>query len=401
MIATINKSLAKGEIVAPPSKSMAHRYLFCASLCDKTSVIKNISNSKDMIATIQSLKAIGVKFDIKDNLVKVTGINPKSIKIKDTVDCIESGSTLRFIIPILLLSDDEAFLTGSERLFERPLEVYEKICKEQNLIFSQENNSLKVKGSLKAGVFEIDGSISSQFISGLLFALPCLKGDSRIIIKESFESKPYVYMTISALEKFGIKVELNGNEIFVKGNQQYEPFNGSVEGDYSNAVFTDVFNYLGGEVTVLGLDENSLQGDKIYNEHLKALDKGNIVIDISDCPDLAPILITFAAIKHGATFKGTKRLKIKESDRGEAIAKELRKLGANIKVFENEIELIPCELHSASKPLFGHNDHRIVMSLCVALTKTGGEINGAEAISKSYPNFFENIKKLGIEVTLN
>ncbi len=401
MIAEIKQSAAKGRITAPPSKSMSHRYLFCAALCEGTSVIKNISGSKDMLATLQALKALGAKCSVKNDEITITGVNPKNIKITETADCIESGSTLRFIIPLFLLSEDEAYLTGSTRLFERPLDIYRKICGEQNLTFETSANGVKVKGRLKPGVFEIDGSVSSQFISGLLFALPCLENDSKIIIKEPFESKPYVYMTLSVLEKFGVKAKMSGNEIYIKGNQQYKALCGEVEGDYSNSVFTEIFNYLGGDVTLFGLDENSLQGDRVYREHLKALDKERATIDITDCPDLAPVLITFAAFKHGALFTGTKRLKIKESDRGQAIAEELSKLGGKITLYENEIDVQPSNLHKATDTLYGHNDHRIVMSLAVILTLIGGEIHGAEAVSKSYPNFFDDIKQLGIEVTLD
>ncbi len=400
MIAEIKKSTAKGKITVPPSKSMSHRYLFCAALAKGTSVIKNISGSKDMLATLQVLKALGAECSVKNDEITIKGVDPGNIKISGVADCIESGSTLRFVIPLFLLSEDKAELTGSERLFERPLDVYKKICDGQKLLFEASEKGLTLKGKLKAGTFEVDGSISSQFISGLLFALPCLDGDSRIIIKEPFESKPYVYMTLSVLEKFGIKAEINKNEIIVKGNQEYKALKGEVEGDYSNSVFTEIFNYLGGNVTLSGLDENSLQGDKIYREHLKALDKGNATVDITDCPDLAPILITFAAFKHGALFTGTKRLKIKESDRGKAISEELAKLGGKITLYENEIKVEPAILSKAKEPLFGHNDHRIVMSLAVILTLIGGEIHGAEAVSKSYPDFFDHIKQLGIEVTL-
>ena len=400
MIAEIKKSVASGKITVPPSKSMSHRYLFCAALSKGTSVIKNISTSKDIIATLQVLTTLGAECNENNKEITIKGIDLENIKINGVADCIESGSTLRFVIPLFLLSKDEVTLTGNERLFERPLDIYKKICDKQGLLFEQKRNFLKVKGPLKAGTFEIDGNVSSQFISGLLFALPCLEGDSKIIIKEPFESKPYVYMTLSVLEKFGVKATIENNEINIKGKQNYKALTGEVEGDYSNSAFTEIFNYFGGDVKVSGLDENSLQGDKVYREHLMALDKGKAVIDITDCPDLAPILITFATFKHGGTFTGTKRLKIKESDRGYAIALELAKIGGKVSVLENEIIVEPSTLTKQTDILYGHNDHRIVMSLAVILTLIGGEIEGAEAVSKSYPDFFEHLEKLGIDITL-
>ena len=314
-------------------------------------------------------------------------------------DCRESGSTLRFFIPIMLLCSGEGSLTGSEYLFKRPLGVYEEICKNQGITFNLCGNTLTLNGKLKSGSFHIKGNISSQFISGLLFCLPLLENDSYINITEPVESRSYINMTIDALNKFGVEVTWqNENTLFIRGNQSYKPNDLSVEGDYSNAAFLDAFNLIGGNVDVLGLDEASLQGDKVYKLLFDKLKDGIPTIDINDCPDLAPILITLAAMLNGAKFTGTKRLEIKESNRGKAIATELSKFGADIKVFDNEIIVSKSELHRPENLLYGHNDHRIVMSLSIISSCFGGKISGYSAVKKSYPDFFETIKNLKVDI---
>ena len=394
---TIYKSIAYGEITAPPSKSMAHRLLICAGLSNGKSVIKNVAYSEDILATLDCLTALGAKIERLGDSVEIEGINVCNIKKPTVVNCRESGSTLRFFIPIMFLCNGEGSLTGSEYLFKRPLEIYEEICKKQGILFNLNGNILTLNGKLHSDSFFVKGNISSQFISGLLFCLPTLKNDSYIYVIEPIESRPYIDMTIDALSKFGIEVIWKeNNTLFIKGNQTYKPKNLSVEGDYSNAAFLDAFNYIGGNVKVLGLDENSLQGDKIYKKLFNDLKEGRPTIDISDCPDLAPILITLAAMLNGAEFTGTKRLEIKESNRGKVIADELSKLGAHIEVFDDKIIVAKSKLHTPENLLYGHNDHRIVMSLSVISSYFGGKISGYSAVKKSYPDFFEKINELNV-----
>lgn len=401
MVAEISASKARGSVIAPPSKSMAHRMLICAALASGTSKIYNIARSEDILATIDCLSALGAEFRFENDFVLVKGINPESIINPICANCRESGSTLRFMVPIMLLTGAECTLTGSDYLFTRPLTIYEEICKKFGFVFDKQASSLTIKGKLKCGKYETPGNISSQFISGLLFALPLLKDDSKIIITGDFESRSYIDLTIRALNQFGIKVDFTENELYIYGNQVYKPAEIAVEGDYSNSAFFDALNYLGSKIEIHGLNPDSYQGDKVYNKYFNAIKNGMPTLDITDCPDLAPILFTIAAFYNGAVFTGTRRLKMKESDRAAVMQKELSHFGANIEVYENSVVVNKSKLHKPQVVLNGHNDHRIVMSLSVLLSVFGGKISGAEAVSKSFPDFFDKISSLGIGVTLN
>ena len=289
-------------------------------------------------------------------------------------------------------------LRGSRTLFTRPLTVYEDICAAQGLEFAKEDNRLTVSGKLSAGEYEIPGNISSQFVSGLLFALPLLDGDSRIKLIPPVESRSYIGMTMQAQEQFGVSAEWEDDHtIRIRGGQKYRARDARVEGDYSNAAFFEALNLAGGNVTVEGLSEDSLQGDQAYRQGFDRIREGYAQIDLSDCPDLGPVLIAAAALQHGAKFTGTRRLRIKESDRGLAMRQELDKMGVTVETGENEI-LVRAGVTGPKEALDGHNDHRIVMALAVILTKTGGAINGAEAVRKSLPDFWERLAKLGVEV---
>jgi len=399
MRAVIHKSTATGTVNAPPSKSMAHRLLICAGLAKGNSIIKGVEPSEDVLATIACLRALGVDCDYNNNTVSVKGTG--AVAPTNILNCNECGSTLRFFIPICLLSSAEATLTGSKRLLSRPLGVYADLCKEKGLAFNASDNTVTVKGPIKSGSFAVAGDVSSQFISGLLFALPLVKGNSTISITGKPESKPYIDMTLAALQTFGVNAYWQDSAtLYIQGDQSYTPTVTTVEGDYSNAAFLDAFNCLGGNVKVTGLQVNSLQGDKVYGNYFAALKNGAPTLDISNCPDLGPILFALAAALGGARFTGTARLKIKESDRGAAMAAELAKLGVKLVVQENSITVPAGGIKASSTALNGHNDHRIVMALSVLLSLCGGEIEGAEAVAKSMPSFFNTIKKLGVECEL-
>ena len=398
MIVSIEKSTAFGEILAPPSKSMAHRCLICGALSDK-SEIKNIDFSEDIKATLSCLEALGAKVEVEGNTVKIGGLmSSKKIKSNELF-CNESGSTLRFLIPLCLLKNEEITLRGTERLFQRDLSVFETICASQGIDFVKSKNSVTVKGLLSNGRYTVRGDISSQFISGLMFALPLLLGESIIDITGKSESSSYLNITLKTLGDFGVRIsKIDENTMYVKGSQSYKNRNLTVEGDYSNAAFFDAFNLIGGNVAVKGLNEDSTQGDKAYKEFYPLLLKGKPEIDISDCPDLGPVLMALAAALNGAVLTGTHRLKIKESDRGMAMAEELSKFGCKVDVEEDRIEIFPCKLQKPILPLSGHNDHRIVMAASLLCTLIGGKIYGAEAVSKSLPDYFERLKKLGIKL---
>ncbi len=394
----IEKSTAHGKINAPPSKSMAHRLLIASAMCDGESHISGISSCEDVLATIDCLRALGVNIDYAADTVTVRGNNMLCAQPNASLHCRESGSTLRFLIPVALLSGNEVRLTGAERLIERPHEIYEDICRERRLIFKKDGGGITVKGPLKCGEYRLPGNVSSQFITGLLFALPLLSGDSKIVLTTKVESRSYIELTLSAIRSFGIRVDwLDGQTLFIPGNQKYQPQDIEVEGDYSGAAFIESLKMFGAGIEICGLREDSLQGDRVYREHFKALDLGAPTINIEDCPDLGPILFTVAAAKHGAIFEGTKRLKIKESDRAAAMAEELSKFGAKLILEDNKVTVLPSELHEPTEPLSGHNDHRIVMSLAILASLYGGEIHGAEAVKKSYPEFFRDIKTIGIK----
>ena len=374
--------------------------LILAALCkDKTSVIRGISPSEDVLATIDCLSGMGVKIEYDGDCATVHGIDFSRVNITEPLNCRESGSTLRFLIPLAMLSGKPVRFIGSERLMARPQSIYETIAKEEGLTFKRDNDSLIVCGPIRAGEYFIDGNVSSQFITGLLFALSTMDGDTKIIFNTPIESRPYVELTVWTMQKFGARVYYDTDwSFFMFGGQEFKPQNLSVEGDWSNAAFLEAFNHIGGNVQVLGVDEDSLQGDRICREYFDHLDKGYCELDISNCPDLGPILFTMAAIKDGARFTGTKRLRDKESDRISAMKSELEKFGAELEVEENAVMVKKCDLHTPSEPLYGHNDHRIVMSLSVISSLFGGEIEGCEAVSKSYPKFFKDIKALGIKV---
>jgi len=388
-----------GKINAPPSKSMTHRYLVGAGLSKEKCVLKGVDYSEDILASIDCLKALGAKITTAGDKVS---IDPEGfMKTEEPVlECRESGSTLRFFIPLCLCCGKKIILKGSSRLFERPLDIYEELCRENGFCFEKEKNSLTVMGKFKSGAYKIRGDISSQFISGIIFALVYLGGDSTIEIIPPFESRSYINLTISALKSFGADVEFIDELKIRIGRARLHSFSGEIEGDYSNAAFLDAFNQTGSEIEIGNLNEESLQGDKVYKDYFEKISGGSPTLDISDCPDLGPVLFALAALKNGAVFTGTDRLKVKESDRGLSMHMELQKLGGGLIFGDNMITVPKQELEYRGSVLDGHNDHRIVMALSVILSETGGEISGVEAVRKSYPGFFGGIKKLGAEVEL-
>lgn len=399
MRVTITPSMARGTILAPPSKSMAHRMLMGAGLADGISVVDNIDLSEDIKATLGMLEALGGEYKIQERKVIMQGIGGKKLQTNQKLDSNESGSTLRFFIPLVLTGGARSEFIGAKRLFERPLGIYEDICREQGILFEKNETGLIVEGQLQAGHYKVKGNISSQFITGLLFALPLLEGDSVLEVLPPIESRAYIDMTMEALKTFGIDIRQEENTFYIAGNQTYKAKNVIVEGDYSNAAFLDAFNLIGGEVTVEGLRKDSLQGDQIYKKYYEVMQTEHPVMDIAECPDLGPILMGMAAVGHGARFTGTWRLKIKESDRGAVMAKELAKFGIKVDVMENEIIVHQGRLQRPSEVLSSHNDHRIAMTMATLCTITGGTITCAESVKKSFPNYYEVIESLGIQVT--
>lgn len=401
---TITPSRLCGSVTAPPSKSLSHRALICAALAEGESVIAGLAFSQDVLATMDALRAIGAEIEsLDDSTLRVKGIagKPRSVS---PLACRESGSTLRFMIPICLLSRDAFCLSGSERLLSRPLGTYADLFADRYCGNVGSYISLSRGEPLRSGEYRVAGNISSQFISGMLFALPLCDGDSRLIVEGDLESASYVDLTLSSLSEFGIDIERDGNLFLIKGNQRYKPINTKIEGDASNAAFFGALDLIGADVSVTGLNPDSLQGDMAFKKHFAALKAhSRSSIDLSDCPDLAPILFVAAAISGGGEFTHTDRLRLKESDRIAAMEEELSKFGTRIEVFDGvnggTVRVLPSVIHSPCSPLYSHNDHRIAMSLSILACKYGGKIVGAEAVRKSMPDFFEILSSLGADIT--
>lgn len=396
----ITPSKLKGTVSIPSSKSMTHRILICASLAKGKSVISNISFSKDIYATIDAMKALGADISINGNTVIVNGISNKALNAD--IDCCESGSTLRFLIPISCALGTKATYYGKGRLPERPITPYIRELSKKGIEFQYKNTMPFItKGQLKSGKFELEGDISSQFITGLLFALPLLDGDSEIIMLSPLESKPYADMTIKCLENFGIYVTETEKGYFIKGNQSYKPQNMPVEGDYSQAAFFFVANMLGNDVEILNLDSNSYQGDKKIVEIIENLcynDKYPIGFNINamDIPDLVPILAVLGTFCKGTSvISGAKRLKIKESDRLQTTSDAINNLGGNVKVTDDGLNIHHAALTGGIVDSCG--DHRIAMSAAIAATICNQPviIKNADSIEKSYPDFFKDYINLG------
>ena len=377
-----------GVIAAPPSKSMAHRAVLCAALAVGRSHITHLEFSKDISATLSAAAQLCAAVDTGADDATVQGLG-HFLPLTAPVDCCESGSTLRFLIPIASLTGQPVTFTGRGRLMERPQSVYETLYREQNLRFEQSPARLTVEGALTPGDYRLAGNVSSQFISGLLFALPLLPGDSQLHLIPPVESRSYIDMTRD------------------------------VEGDYSQAAFPAVLGAVCGGVTITGLAPDTLQGDAAILDILRRCGavftrKGDSItfakaplrgvdIDLADCPDLGPVLMVLGLLCKGTTvIRNAQRLRLKESDRIAAMEAELRACGGVLESDGGTITVHGCaeRLHAPAAPLHGHNDHRVVMSLAVlaAAAKLPLTVDDAEAIQKSWPGFFADAAPLGVEV---
>jgi len=384
-----------GSVRIPASKSQAHRLLICAALGAQPVMLQCDGVSADIAATARCLCALGA--DITDDGAGTFRIVPIAGEMPAHADmlCGESGSTLRFLLPVVGALGADVTFHMEGRLPERPLSPLDAVLTAHGMTIRRDGALLHVAGQLRPGAYELPGDVSSQYISGLLMALPRLPGESTLAVTGRLESAGYIAMTEDALRLSGIRLQKQERTYTIPGGQTVRlPAQSHVEGDWSNAAF---FLALG--VPVTGLDPESLQGDRVCVECFDALRRGPATLDIADCPDLGPVLFAFAAGHHGGVFRGTRRLRMKESDRGEAMSEELRKFGAEVTVDENTVT-VGCALHAPTEPLDGHNDHRIVMALSVLCAQTGGTIRGAEAVSKSFPDFFDRLKDINIEMEI-
>lgn len=414
MLARILPSRLQGSVTVPPSKSMAHRALLCAGLAAGETRIQGILPSQDMEATCRALTALGASIVRQGSLARVQGVAGRTKAPQGPVDCGESGSTLRFLIPAFALASAPARLTGRGRLPQRPLGPYGAIFRGQGLPFVQDETGVSFQGPLAPGDYTLPGDVSSQFISGLLFALPLLPGDSHIRIQPPFESRGYVNMTLQVMDAFGVRASfVDGLTLRVPGNQRFiapaAPF--LVEGDDSQAAFFLTLDAILGDVSVVGLSPRSIQGDRVMGEILARC--GHVpgqaprplapfVADLGDCPDLGPILMTLGLFCRGESrLLNAGRLRLKESDRGTAMARELSKLGGQASLAGDEIRIRQSRLRPGPA-LSSHGDHRIAMALAVAAlgARIPADIQGAEAVEKSYPDFWKDLAHLGARVEL-
>ena len=408
-----------GRIAAPPSKSMAHRAVLCAALAKGTSHLHHLAFSKDISATLGAAGRLCARVTTGENDAVVEGLG-RFLPVDAPVDCCESGSTLRFLIPLASLTGQEVTFTGRGRLMERPQSVYKTLYQQQGLRFEQGADRLTVEGALTPGEYELAGNVSSQFISGLLFALPLLDGDSTLHLIPPVESRSYIDMTRAVQAAFGVTSRwLDGNTLALPGRQHYHPCDHAVEGDYSQAAFPAVLGAVCGGVTVTGLRPDTLQGDAVILDILHRCGAqftrdGDAVIfakaplhgvdiDLADCPDLGPVLMVLGLLCEGTTvIRNAERLRLKESDRIAAMEAELRACGGVLESEGGTITVHGCaeHLHAPEGILHGHNDHRVVMSLAVLSAAAGLPltVDDAEAIQKSWPNFFAAIRPLGVEV---
>ena len=396
-----------GTVTVPPSKSVAHRMIIAAALANGVSTISNLYPSVDILATMDCMRALGAKIDFTGDTAVIEGI--KNIPDKAVLDCHESGSTLRFLIPVACALGVNAEFLGSAKLPQRPITPFTDEFPKHGVTFDFSNAPsgctlpCSVSGKLAAGRFEIDGGLSSQFITGMLFALPLLDGDSEIVITSHLNSKPYIDITLGVLRDFGCTVEETESGFIIKGNQRLTPFSGKVEGDYSQAAFFRVANSLGSELEILGLNEKSLQGDRKIMEICDSFDKSGgapFEIDCSDIPDLVPVLTVLACFCKGTSkLTNIARLRFKECDRLSVTAECLNAIGGKVIVHEDSLEIEGVsELRGGE--IEGHSDHRIPMSMAVAATHCTSPfvIRGAECVKKSFPNYFDVYRELGGEV---
>lgn len=391
----IEKSKPSGKIKSPKSKSQMHRLLIASSLCDGVSTISGIERNDDVEATVGCLKKFNadISTDYERGIITVRGFNPMQ-RGKCEVFCNESGSTLRFLIPIAALSPYECIFDGKDRLLERSMAIYDELG-----LIKRNDKKIYVTKTLSPANYIIKGDISSQFITGLLFALPILPGNSTIKVKKPFESRSYVDMTIDVMEKFGVKiVEAEEDFFFIKGGQKYIGADTKVEGDMSGIAFFEALNTMYGDVEVSEVPDNSLQGDKVLYDCFEKIKNGTPTLSVANCPDLAPILMALASFFNGCVLTDTKRLKDKECDRGVAMKEELEKVGGKVYLEENSITVKKAVLKAPVESIESHNDHRIVMAMAVLLTFVGGKIKQAEAVNKSMPNFFSKLEALKVKL---
>ncbi len=391
-----------GTVSAPSSKSYSHRMIIAAALADGVSEISNVTDSNDITVTSQAMEALGANVLADSGTYTVRGI--KSPAKKAEIDCGESGSTLRFIIPVAAALGTTATLNGHAKLPQRPITPYTREFPSKGVTFEPQSGlPITLTGKLRAGEYNLEGDVSSQFITGLMLALPMCEEDSVIKLTSPLQSKPYADMTIAALKKFGIDIRemsMNGLPIYlIKGGQKYKPCRTAVEGDYSQAAFFFTANALGSEIKITNLDPNSVQGDKAILDIIASCgdDMKPFTADVADIPDLVPILAVLGSFTKGQSrIVNAARLKLKESDRLTCVANALNAIGGKVTAGDDFLTMEHIDTFTGGE-VDSCKDHRIVMAAAIAATASNAPviIHGAEDVKKSYPRFFDDFKSLG------
>ncbi len=395
----------KGTVAPPPSKSQAHRVLIAAALSGGFSVLRGLAQSQDIQATAGCLRAMGAYLEEPENGdIRVHGLGNSIPQHREPwlvkFDCGESGSTLRFLIPVALAVLGGGMFAGRGRLMERPQRPYFDIFDEKGIFYKQKDGALTVRGELTPGEYRLPGNVSSQFVTGLLYALPLLDGDSQIVLTSPLESRGYVDMTLDALGRFGVRAEAQEDGWLVPGGQKYRPCSMTVEADWSQAAFWYGAIALGSSLELEGLNAFSIQGDmKIVPCFLKLQERGELELDVSDCPDLAPPLAAMAALRAGEITRLTNaaRLRMKESDRLSSVTRALNALGADVEEGPDFLTITGRDSLAGGAAVDCCGDHRIAMMAAVAATRCKSPVTllGAECVQKSYPDFWEEYKRLG------
>ena len=411
MVVKITPAKLAGTITPPPSKSQAHRVLIAAALADGESVISNVAFSQDIEATLNCLEHLGAAFARDGSAVTVQGMGANAMSplrrmAYPRLPCGESGSTLRFLIPVALAVRGGGIFTGRGRLMERPQKPYFDLFDQKGIFHEQKDGALTVTGMLTPGEYRLPGDVSSQFITGLLYALPLLPGPSAIIPTTPLESEGYIQMTLQAMAQFGVEMPATLSlppQYHPQGNQTYRHANVAVEADWSQAGFWYAAMSLGNLVDVNGLNPQSIQGDRVIADQFVRLCRpGDVDLDVSGCPDLAPPLAVMAALRAGRVTRivNAGRLRIKESDRLAAVTQVLSALGADIEEHPDSLTIRGKDGLAGGAAVDAHNDHRIAMMTAIAATRCAAPVTltGAESVAKSYPNFWEDYESLGGQI---
>lgn len=394
MKAVFGKSaFISGIAVPPPSKSYTHRALICGALTNGV-LIKNVLLCGDTACTLDCLEKLGAKYTVTGRDIYIGSFDPFAPRGMTVLDCGESGSTLRFLLPLALLSGDETIFTGTPRLIERVGSTFAPICG----AYTSDCSSITVSGGLVPGDQALPADVSSQYITGLMLADAACGKESTIRFSTPAESLSYIKMTSDILLRFGVKCEIFKDSVSVHAAKPASDSDIYIEPDCSAAAALAAFNYIGGSVDVPGLNTVTLQGDAVFPNVFGDILNGKTV-DLSNTPDLAPLCFALAAYCGKGSFSGTRRLRFKETDRATCMACELRKFGIAVDVFENSVTLAGA-LHEPDGILSSHGDHRIVFALSLLCSLTGGTIDNADAVKKSFPEYFDILNGIGVDVTL-